>query len=120
MDKTTGNKSNITIKYQKGRLSEDDITRIIKEAEKYKEADEKAKKRVEAKNDLENFAYSIKNTLHNEQTASKLSQTDKDEIERVVKDTLAWLDTHQQADTEEYESKKKDLESKTHPIMMKL
>lgn len=120
MDKTTGNKNNITIKYQKGRLSEDEINKIIKDAEKYKEADEQAKKRVEAKNDLENFAYSVKNTLHNEQAASKLSQTDKDEIERVVKDTLAWLDSHQQADTEEYESKKKHLESKTHPIMMKL
>jgi L1 cell adhesion molecule like protein len=120
VDKTTGRKNNITITNNKGRLSEEEINRIVKEAEKYKDEDEKVKKRVEAKNSLENYAYSVKNSVSDPNISSKLGDSDKQAIEKAVKDTLDWLEKNQTSDKDEFDAKQKELENVVNPIMMKM
>ena len=120
MDKTTGNKNNITIKNNKGRLSEQEINRIIQDAEKYRGEDEVVKKRVEAKNALENYAYSVKNSISDPNLSGKLDSTDKTTLETAVKEALEWLDQNQQASDTEFETRRKSLEEIVNPIMIKL
>lgn len=120
MDKTTGNKNNITIKNNKGRLSEQEINRIIQDAEKYRGEDEVVKKRVEAKNALENYAYSVKNSISDPNLSGKLDSTDKTTLENAVKEALEWLDQNQQASDTEFETRRKSLEEIVNPIMIKL
>ncbi|EDR28481.1 heat shock cognate 71 kDa protein, putative [Entamoeba dispar SAW760] len=118
-DKTTGKKNKITITNDKGRLSKEQIDKMVAEAEKFKAEDDKMKQRVEAKNKLENFCYSVKNTL-SEQFADKIAADDKTTIENIVKETLDWIDANQNASTEEYENKMKEVEGKVQPIFTKL
>ena len=119
MDKTTGKKNKITITNDKGRLSKEQIDKMVAEAEKFKAEDDAIKQKVEAKNQLENFCYSMKNTM-NEQFADKISGEDKSTIENTVKETLDWLDSHQDASKEDYEKKQKEVESKIQPIFTKM
>jgi len=120
LDKTTGKKNNITIKYNKGRLSESEINRIITDAEKYRAEDEAVKKRVEAKNNLENYAYSVKNSVSDPQVSGKLTPEDKETLEKAVKDSVDWLDHNTTASVEEFDAQRKELEDKVNPIMMKM
>jgi len=120
LDKTTGKSNKITITNDKGRLSQDQINKMVNEAEKYKGEDEKVRKRVEAKNGLENYAYTLRNTLKEEKVAEKLSADDKSKLNQQVDDVISWLDTHQEADADEIESKQKQLENFAMPIMSKL
>jgi heat shock protein 1/8 len=119
-DKTSGKKSNITIKYNKGRLSEDDIKRIISDAEKYKEEDEKVRKNVEAKNDLENYCYGLKNSVQDQNLANKISAVDKETLEKNIEETVRWLESAKFASEEEFREKKQKLESVANPIMTKV
>jgi L1 cell adhesion molecule like protein len=119
-DKTTGKKNNITITNNKGRLSEAEIKRMIEEAERHKDEDEKVRLRITAKNGLENYAYSVKNSIAEEKISQLLSPEDKSTIEEAVKKTVAWLDSNQSAEKDEYEHKQKELESKVNPIMQKM
>jgi len=119
-DKTTGNKNKITITNDKGRLSKEEIERMVKEADKYKGDDEKVKERIEAKNGLENYAYNIRNTVRDEKVASKMDGGDKAALEKAVEEAIKWLDANQQAEKEEYEAKQKELEGVAAPIMTKL
>jgi L1 cell adhesion molecule like protein len=120
LDKTTGKKNNITIKYNKGRLSESEINRIIQDAEKYRAEDEAQRKKVEAKNNLENYAYSVKNSVHDPQVGSKLEGGDKEKLEASVNEAISWLEAHPQATAEEYDNRRKELEETVNPIMMKM
>jgi len=120
LDKTTGKSNKITITNDKGRLSQEQIQKMVNEAEKFKNDDEKVRKRVEAKNGLENYAFTIRGTLKEENVAAKLSEDDKSKLNKVVDETLSWLDTHQDANVEEIESKQKHLEGVAMPIMSKL
>ena len=117
-DKGSGKKQNITIKNDKGRLSSEDIDRMIAEAEKYKGEDEKHKLNIEAKNNLENLLYQSRSTVLSEQVKGKL---DDDEIEN-VKDTVSKCETWLLDDrtTEEYENKLKEVNDSLNPIMMKV
>jgi L1 cell adhesion molecule like protein len=110
----------ITIDQQKGRLSEDEIKRIVEDAEKYAEEDEVLKKRVTAKNDLENLAYQMRNTLSQEEMKDKFSDADRAKVEAAVKATVEWLDANQTAELEELEHKKKELEEVWNPIIQKV
>jgi L1 cell adhesion molecule like protein len=114
-EKGTGKKHKITITNDKGRLSKDEIERMLKEAEKYKDDDEKNKERIEAKNDLENFAYNLKSTVKNEEV--KISEDDKKKIEDAANESLAWLEGNQTAEKEEYEAKKEELSKISNPII---
>ena len=113
-DKASGKSEKITITNDKGRLSKEEIEKMVQEAEKYKEEDEKYAKRVEAKNGLENYCYQMKEIVE------KLEGEDKETVETKVSETLEWLDANQSAETEEFESKQKDLTDVCTPIMVKM
>eukprot|EP00004_Rigifila_ramosa_P003763 TRINITY_DN13_c0_g1_i8.p1 TRINITY_DN13_c0_g1~~TRINITY_DN13_c0_g1_i8.p1 ORF type:complete len:678 (-),score=195.14 TRINITY_DN13_c0_g1_i8:38-2011(-) len=119
-DKSTGKKDKITITNDKGRLSKDDIERMVSDAEKYKAEDEKHRERVEAKNALENYAYSMRNTIQEEPLASKISAEDKKKIEDKVKEAVEWLEANGLAEKAEFEHHQKELEAVCNPIITKL
>jgi L1 cell adhesion molecule like protein len=119
-DKSTGKKNKITITNEKGRLSKEQIEKMVADAEKYKAEDEKTKKNVEAKNSLENYAYSMKNTISDEKVASQLDASDKATIEKAVEEAIKWLDSNQLAEFEEFEHKRKELEGVCNPIITKM
>ena len=104
VEKSTGKEQKITIKNDKGRLSQDEIDRMVDEAERYKAEDEANRVRVEAKNSLENYCYSMKNTMGDEKLASKLSDDDKSTVTAKIDETTSWLDANQMAEKEEYEA----------------
>ena len=120
VEKSTGKEQKITIKNDKGRMSADDIERLVQEAERYKAEDEANRARVEAKNALENYAFSIRNTLNEDQVSSKLSESDKKRVLDAVNQTTSWLDSHQKAEKEEFEEKQKELEKIVLPILQSL
>jgi len=119
-DKTTGQRNKITITNDKGRLSKDDIERMVNESEKYRAEDDKVRERIEAKNSLENYAYNMRNTLRDEKVSGKLAAEDKAKIEHEVDEVIKWLDGNQQAEKDEFEDKQKELEAKWNPIVSKL
>ncbi|GER48516.1 heat shock 70 kDa protein, partial [Striga asiatica] len=118
-DKTAGVKNKITITNDKGRLSKDEIEKMVQEAERYKAEDEAVKKKVEAKNALENYAYNMRNTVKDEKIGSKLG-SEKQTIEKAVDETIEWLDRNQLAEVEEFEDKLKELENLCNPIISKM
>ncbi|CAK9235819.1 unnamed protein product [Sphagnum troendelagicum] len=119
-DKTAGVKNRITITNDKGRLSKDDIEKMVQDAEKYKAEDEEVKKRVDAKNGLENYAYNMKNTIRDDKIAGQLDPSDKQAIEQAVESTIQWLDQNQLAEVEEFEHKQKELEGICNPIIARM
>lgn len=90
------------------------------QAEKYKSEDEAQARRVEAKNSLENFAYSMRNTLKEDKVASKLSPEDKSKMDKAIHDALAWLEGNQLAEVEEFEHQQKELEAVCNPIIQRM
>merc|ERR1712125_184043 len=119
-DKSTGKSNQITITNEKGRLSQADIDRMVQEAEKYRAEDDANKQKVEAKNRLENYCFTMRNSLQEEKLQDKFEAGDKDKIEKAVQDTLDWLDKNQLAEKDEFEAKQKELEGVVNPIMMKV
>lgn len=119
-DKTAGVKNKITITNDKGRLTKEEIEKMVKEAEKYKSEDEEVKKKVEAKNALENYAYNMRNTVRDEKIAGKLDPADKEKIEKAVSDAIDWLEKNQLAEIDELEDKLKELEGLCGPIIAKM
>ena len=119
-DKSTGKQNQITITNEKGRLSQADIDRMVNEAEKYAAEDEANKSKIEAKNGLENYCYSMRNTLSEEKLQEKFEGDDKDKIEKALQETLDWLDRNQMAEKDEFDAKQKELEAVVNPIMMKV
>jgi len=119
-DKSTGKANQITITNEKGRLSQSEIDRMVQEAEKYKAEDEKAKTTIEAKNGLENYCFTMRNTLQEEKLQDKFEEGDKDKIEKAVQEALDWLDKNQMAEKDEFEAKQKEIEGVVNPIMMKV
>jgi L1 cell adhesion molecule like protein len=118
--KTTGKCEKITITNNKGRLSKEDIERLVKDAEKYKAEDELIKKKIEAKNALENYTYSVRNTLKDEKLKDKFPEEEKTKITKAVDETSKWLEAHHEAEAEEFEKKLKELEEIFNPIMTKI
>ncbi|KAF9615908.1 hypothetical protein IFM89_027111 [Coptis chinensis] len=119
-DKTAGVKNKITITNDKGRLTKEEIEKLVSEAEKYKAEDEEVKKKIEAKNALENYAYNMRNTVKDGNIGGKLDPEDKQKIEKAIEDTINWLDTNQLAEVEEFEHKLKELEGLFNPIISKI
>ncbi|EFA07173.1 heat shock protein 70 A1 [Tribolium castaneum] len=117
-DTSSGNSRNITIKNDKGRLSQKDIDRMVAEAEQYKEEDEKQRQRIAARNQLEGYIFQLKQTISEQ--GSKLSEADKETVTRECDSCLQWLDANTLAEKEEYEDKQKQLSSICAPIMAKL
>jgi len=119
-DNASGRENKITITNEKGRLSQSDIDRMVEEAEKFKAEDEANKKKIESKNGLENYCFTLRSSLDDEKFKDKIEAADKEAIETAVKDALQWLDGNQLAEAEEFEAKQKEVEAVANPIMMKL
>ena len=120
-DKGTGSKNHIVIQNDNNRLSPEDIERMINDAEKFADDDKKVKEKVEAKNELESYAYSLKNQIGDkEKLGGKLSDEDKKKIEEAVDEKIKWLESNADADTEDLKAQKKELEEVVTPIMSKL
>uniref|UniRef100_A0A194ANU4 Putative heat shock protein 70 n=1 Tax=Pinctada fucata TaxID=50426 RepID=A0A194ANU4_PINFU len=119
-DKSTGKENKITITNDKGRLSKDEIDRMLSEAEKYKQEDEKQKDRITAKNSLESYAFNMKSTVEDEKLKDKIEEGDKNKIKEKCDEIIKWLDTNQLAEKEEFEDKQKELEKECNPIITKL
>jgi len=119
LEKGTGKTNQIVITNDKGRLSKEEIERMLAEAEKFKEEDEAEANRVSAKNGLESYAYSLRNTLSDPKVDEKLDHSDKDTLKTEIDKIVSWLDENQQATREEYEEHQKELEGVANPIMMK-
>jgi L1 cell adhesion molecule like protein len=119
VEKGTGKTNKITITNDKGRLSKEEIERMLAEAEKYKEEDEAEAARIQAKNALESYAYSLRNTLSDEKVGDKLDAGDKEKLTKAIDETVEWLDNNTTATKDEFESQQKELEGVANPIMMK-
>jgi L1 cell adhesion molecule like protein len=119
-EKSTGKEQKITIKNDKGRMSAEEIERLVAEAERFKAEDDSNRARVDAKNSLENYAYQMRNTLNDEKLADKVPADDKAKIEAAISETTTWLDANQNAEKEEFEAKQKELESIVTPILQAL
>jgi len=117
-DKTTGKSSKITITNDKGRLSKEEIERMVSEAEKYKAEDEEAAARITSKNGLESYAYNLRNSVDGD-LKDKLEASDKESLDKAINETISWLDASAEASKEEYEEKQKELEAVANPIMQK-
>jgi L1 cell adhesion molecule like protein len=116
-DKSTGQKNKITITNDKGRLSKDEIERMVAEAEKYKSEDEDHRKKIEAKNSLENYCYSMRNTLKDSKFEGKVSDEDKEKLNKAIDDAIEWLDANQLAEVEEFTDKLKEVEEICNPVI---
>jgi L1 cell adhesion molecule like protein len=119
VEKGTGKTNKITITNDKGRLSKEEIERMLAEAEKYKEEDAAEAERIQAKNGLESYAYSLRNTLSDEKVGDKLDAGDKEKLTKAIDETVEWLDNNTTATKDEFESQQKELEGVANPIMMK-
>ena len=119
-DKSTGKQNKITITNDKGRLSKDQIEQMVREAEKYKDEDDKQKEKIQAKNSLEGFAFNLKQTLDEPSVKDKIGSDDRQKLLDKVNETIKWLDNNQTAEKDEYEYKQKELQELSNPIMTKL
>lgn len=119
-DKSTGKRNKITITNDKGRLSKEEIEKMVQDAEKYKAEDDAAKAKIEARNGLENYCYTLRNTIGEEKVKDKISEDDKKAIEDKVSEVLAWMESNENAEKEEYDEKQKSVESVATPIITKM
>jgi L1 cell adhesion molecule like protein len=120
VEKGTGKTNKITITNDKGRLTKEDIERMVQDAEKFSAEDQQAREKVEARNQLESYAFNVRNTIKDPKVADKLSPEDKEAAEKAVEETVSWLDANQLADKEEFNFKREELEKTMSPIMSKM
>jgi L1 cell adhesion molecule like protein len=119
-EKSTGKEQKITITNDKGRMSAEEIERLVQEAERYKSEDDANRARVEAKNALENYTFSVKSSINDEKLAGKVSEADKKKVTDAIQSTSSWLESNQHAEKEEFEEKQKALEAIVLPILQNL
>jgi len=119
-DKSTGNDKKITIKNDKSRLSQEDVEKMVSEAERFKEADEKQRQRVETRNNLESYVFQMKQSLDDENVKNKLDESERSMLSEKCGEMLRWLDGNMNADVDEFEEKKREFENVCRPIMNKL
>jgi heat shock protein 1/8 len=120
LEKSTNKENKITITNDKGRLSKEDIERMVNEAEKYRSEDEKQKECITSKNALESYCFNMKATMEDDKLKDKISESEKKTILDKCNDTIKWLDGNQLAEKEEYEHRQKELEAVCNPIITKL
>ena len=114
----SGKSRQITITNDKGRLSREEIDRMVADAEKYKAEDDKHRERISAKNQLESYVYNVKQAL--DEAGTKLSENDLSRAKEKIKEIIRWLDLNTLADKEEYDQRLKDIQRECQPLMTKL
>lgn len=119
-DKSTGKSQKITITNDKGRLTKEQIEKMVQDAEMYAKEDEAAKQKIEARNSLENYAYTLRNSINEDKMKDKIPEEDRKKIEDKVADVLKWLEDNEDATKEEFESKQKEIEAVANPVMTKM
>jgi len=119
-EKATGRENKITITNDKGRLSKEEIERMVQDAEKYKGEDEKQRERIGSKNQLESYAFNMKSTVEDEKFKDKISDDDKKAITDKCNEVISWLDSNQMAEKDEFDEQQKDLEKLCMPIITKM
>jgi len=119
-DKSTGKQNKITITNDKGRLSKEEIERMVNDAEKFKAEDDKQKDRVSAKNELESYCFNMKTTLDDDKIKDKISEDDMKTITDKCDEAIKWLDANQLAEIDEFKDKQKEVEGVCNPIITKL
>merc|ERR1712038_312154 len=117
-DQASGASKSITITSEKGRLSEDEIERMVREAEEFAEQDKAEKEKIEARNQLEAYLYNLKNSV-SDQLQGMLDEDDKEQLNQSVEDALVWLEDNPAAEKDEYDSKQKEVEGVANPILKK-
>jgi heat shock 70kDa protein 1/2/6/8 len=120
MDKASGKAEKITITNDKGRLTKEEIEKMVHEAEKYKGEDEKLKAKIEAKNGLENYCFQMKNALTDDKVKDKFTDEDKQVIEKLSAEGLQFVASADSADAEEFNELQKKIEKEYQPIMMRV
>merc|ERR1711894_314777 len=119
-DKSSGKQEKITITNDKGRLSKEEIEKMVSDAEQYKAEDEKQKERISAKNSLESYCFNMESTLDDEKLKDKIAADDKETITKKCDEIIKWLDANQLAEVEEFQDKQKEVEGVCNPIVTKL
>lgn len=119
-DKSTGKKNKITITNDKGRLTKEEIEKMVSEAEKMRSEDDAARACIEARNSLENYCYTLRNTLSEDKVKDKISEGDRKSIEDKVAEVLSWMEDNENAEKEEYDEKQKSVEAIATPIITKM
>jgi len=120
VEKSTGKSNNITIKNEKGRLSKDDIEKMVSEAEANADADKTKMAKIEKRNELESYLYNARNSMREDKVKETLGDNDVTKVEDAVTKGLSWLEEHQDEEPDVYETQRKSVESEIQPIMMKL
>jgi heat shock protein 1/8 len=120
MNSETGRENKITISNDKGRLSKEEIERMVADAEKYKKEDALKQLKLDAKNDVENYCFQMKQTFNEGKLKDHFTNKDKAQIEDLAEEGLAWIDTHADSTVEEFAAQKDVLKGKFNPIMMKI
>ncbi|TWW70357.1 Heat shock 70 kDa protein 1 [Takifugu flavidus] len=120
VDKSTGKENKITITNDKGRLSKEEIERMVQDADKYKAEDDQQREKIAAKNSLESYAFNMKSSVQEDNLKDKISEEDKKKVVDKCEETIAWLENNQLADKEEYQHQQKELEKVCNPIISKL
>lgn len=121
-DKATGRAEKITITSDKGRLSDEDIERMVREAAEFADEDEQVKQRVDAKNGLEGYLYNLKNTLEDDEkgVAAKISDDDRDELSSAISEALDWIEDNPDGESDSFLEKQKAVEKIANPLIRKL
>ena len=122
VEKATGKSEKIVVTNDSGRLSKEEIEKMLKEAKEFEEQDKIVKEKIDARNSLENYIYSMKNTVEDKEKGlgNKLSETEKETITSAVKEAQEWLTANQEADKEDFETHLKDLQKVCDPIIGKI
>jgi heat shock 70kDa protein 1/2/6/8 len=117
-EESTGKSKNIKIKNEKGRLNKSEIEKMIADAEKYREEDEKSKIRVGSRNSLESYLFSIRSAI--KEYAAKFNDKDRTAIEKIITQNIEWLEANRECEASTYEGKFNDMQNLIMPIMNKL
>lgn len=117
-DTASGRSNNIRITNDKGRLSREEIDRMLSEADKYREQDQEQREKVTARNQIESFIFSVKQAV--EDSGDKLTQSDKDTVTKLCEETVTWLDNNALAEKEEYKHKLEEVQKQCAPILTKI
>lgn len=118
VEKSTGKQNKIQIDNKSGRMDKDEIEKKIREAEEFAEADKLKREQIDARNGFENYVYNLRNSTDEPKFKEKLTESQKEELNKVVDDGIQWIDDNPDETKDVYEAKQKEIEEVVRPIMM--